>query len=69
MHPAVKATTAVGAHDHQVGLVDLCLVDGPELPEKGSVVAGSAMLTASVLSPMSGGGCGGCGSSCGCGGH
>ena len=48
---------------------DLCLVDGPELPEKGSVVAGTAMLTASVLSPMSGGGCGGCGSSCGCGGH
>ena len=34
-----------------------------------SEIAGTAMLTASVLSPTSGGGCGGCGSSCGCGGH
>ena len=49
---------------------DLCLPDGPELPARDSVVAGTAVLTASVLSPMSdGGGCGGCGGSCGCGGH
>lgn len=48
---------------------DVCLVDAPELPQKNSVIAGTAMLTASVLSPISGGGCGGCGSGCGCGGH
>ena len=49
---------------------DLCLDDAAELPARDSVVAGTALLTASVLSPMStGGGCGGCGGSCGCGGH
>lgn len=49
---------------------DVCLPDGDEVPAKGSVIAGTAMLTAAVLSPLStGGGCGGCGSSCGCGGH
>lgn len=49
---------------------DVCLPDGDEVPAKGSVIAGTAMLTAAVLSPLStGGGCGGCGGSCGCGGH
>lgn len=52
---------------------DLCLPESfGELPAKDSILAGSAMLTASVLVPM-GGGCGGsggcgCGSG-GCGGH
>jgi len=49
---------------------DVCLPDGGEVPAKDSVIAGTAMLTAAVLSPLStGGGCGGCGGSCGCGGH
>ncbi|AGF72683.1 hypothetical protein [Corynebacterium halotolerans] len=47
---------------------DVCLPDSPELPARDSVIAGTAVLTASVLSPI-GGGCG-CGSGgCGCGGH
>ena len=53
---------------------DLCLpAGGGELPAKDSVVAGTAMLTASIELPS--GGCGdgagcGCGSGgCGCGGH
>lgn len=48
---------------------DVCLADAPELPQKNSVIAGTAMLTASVLSPVSDGGCGGCGGGCACGGH
>lgn len=45
---------------------DLCLPESfGELPAKDSILAGSAMLTASVLVPM-GGGCGGSGG-CGCG--
>lgn len=44
---------------------DVCLPDGPEVPAKNSVVAGSAVLTASVLTPI--GGCGGGGGGCGCG--
>lgn len=51
--------------------LDVCLPDdGCELPEKNTVLAGSALLTASVAAPTggcgSGGGCG-CGSGgCGC---
>ena len=50
---------------------DICLPDIIELPEKNSVISGTAVLVASVLAPQ---GCGtaggGCGSgSCGCGGH
>ncbi|GAB2513413.1 hypothetical protein CATRI_07705 [Corynebacterium atrinae] len=49
---------------------DVCLGDAPELPARDSIISGTALLTASVLSPISaGGGCGGCGGSCGCGGH
>lgn len=48
---------------------DVCLPDAPELPARDSVLAGTAVLTASVLTPIGGGGCG-CGSGgCGCGGH
>lgn len=47
---------------------DVCLPDNPELPARDSVIVGSAIMTAQVLSPV-GGGCGGCGGSCGCGGH
>ena len=53
---------------------DLCLpAGGDELPAKDSIVAGTALLTASIEMPS--GGCGdgagcGCGSGgCGCGGH
>lgn len=46
---------------------DVCLPDAPELPAKNSVVAGTAVMTAMILSPV-GGGCG-CGGNCGCGGH
>lgn len=50
---------------------DICLPDIIELPEKNSIISGTAVLVASVLAPQ---GCGtaggGCGSgSCGCGGH
>ncbi|GAB3941426.1 hypothetical protein [Corynebacterium tapiri] len=44
---------------------DVCLPDSPQLPAKDSVIAGTAVMTAMVLSPV-GGGCGGCGGSCGC---
>ena len=53
---------------------DLCLPESfGQLPEKDSVLAGTAMLTASIALPTGGcgdgGGCG-CGSGgCGCGGH
>lgn len=47
---------------------DVCLPDAPELPVRDSILAGTAVMTGSVLSPL-GGGCGGCGESCGCGGH
>ena len=47
---------------------DICLPDG-ELPERDSVIAGSAVLTGAIPAPGAGGGCGGCGGSCGCGGH
>ncbi|RNE49334.1 hypothetical protein [Corynebacterium alimapuense] len=46
---------------------DVCLPDVSELPARDAIIAGTALLTASVLSPVSGGGCGGCGGSCGCG--
>ncbi|MDY5785983.1 MULTISPECIES: hypothetical protein [unclassified Corynebacterium] len=46
---------------------EVCLPDG-ELPERNSVIAGSAVLTGSIPTPT-GGGCGGCGDACGCGGH
>ncbi|PAT02927.1 MULTISPECIES: hypothetical protein [Corynebacterium] len=46
---------------------DVCLPDG-ELPQRDSVIAGTAVLAGSIPAP-SGGGCGGCGGSCGCGGH
>lgn len=45
---------------------DACLPDG-ELPERGSVIAATAVLAGSIPAPT--GGCGGCGGSCGCGGH
>lgn len=47
---------------------DLCLPDAAELPVRNSVIAGTAVMTAMILSPM-GGGCGGCGGNCACGGH
>ncbi|AWB84173.1 hypothetical protein [Corynebacterium liangguodongii] len=46
---------------------EVCLPDG-ELPQRNSVIAGTAVLTGSIPAPA-GGGCGGCGDSCGCGGH
>ena len=46
---------------------DVCLPDG-ELPERNSVIAGTAVMVGSIPTPQ-GGGCGGCGGSCGCGGH
>ncbi len=46
---------------------DVCLPDG-ELPQRDSVVSGSAVMVGSVAL-ASGGGCGGCGGSCGCGGQ
>ncbi|AQQ15428.1 hypothetical protein CGLAU_07365 [Corynebacterium glaucum] len=46
---------------------DVCLPDG-DLPERDSVIAGTAVMAGSIPAP-SGGGCGGCGGSCGCGGH
>ncbi|MHA2789164.1 hypothetical protein ACXZ66_08490 [Corynebacterium sp. S7] len=46
---------------------DVCLPDG-ELPQRDSVIAGTALLTGSLVQ-AAGGGCGGCGDSCGCGGH
>lgn len=49
---------------------DVCLPDAPTLPAKDSVIAGTAVMSAMVLSPIGGGCGGGCGSgSCGCGGH
>ncbi len=52
---------------------DLCLPathDGGQLPAKDTVLAGSALLVASVALPTGGCGGGGCGSGgCGCGGH
>lgn len=47
---------------------DVCLPNLPQLPEAGNVIAGTAVLSGSMLAPV-GGGCGGCGGSCGCGGH
>lgn len=46
---------------------EVCLPDG-ELPERDNVLAGTAVLTGTIPTPT-GGGCGGCGDSCGCGGH
>lgn len=46
---------------------DVCLPDG-DLPERDSVIAGTAVLAGSIPN-ASGDGCGGCGGSCGCGGH
>lgn len=46
---------------------DVCLPDG-ELPARDSVIAGTAVMAGSIPTP-SGSGCGGCGGSCGCGGH
>ena len=46
---------------------DVCLPDG-ELPQRDSVIAGTAVMAGSIPTPT-GGGCGGCGGSCGCGGH
>ncbi len=46
---------------------DVCLPDG-ELPPRNSVIAGTALMAGSIPAPQ-GGGCGGCGDSCGCGGH
>lgn len=46
---------------------EVCLPDG-ELPQRNSVIAGTAVLAGSIPAPA-GGGCGGCGDSCGCGGH
>ena len=46
---------------------DVCLPDG-ELPQRDSVIAGTAVMAGSIPT-ASGGGCGGCGGSCGCGGH
>lgn len=48
---------------------DICLPDSAELPARDSIVTGTAVMTAAVLSPISGGGCGCGGGSCGCGGH
>ncbi len=48
---------------------DVCLPDAPAVPARDSVITGTAVLTASVLSPIGGGGCGCGGGSCGCGGH
>lgn len=51
---------------------DVCLPEGMlpggELPARNSVISGSALLVGSIPAP-SGSGCGGCGGSCGCGGH
>ena len=47
---------------------DVCLSDREELPQKGSVVAGTAVMAGSLLNPV-GGACGCGGGSCGCGGH
>lgn len=47
---------------------DVCLPNLPQLPEPGNVIAGKAVLSGSLLAPV-GGGCGGCGGSCGCGEH
>ena len=47
---------------------DVCLPDREELPQKGSVVAGTAVMAGSLLNPV-GGACGCGGGSCGCGGH
>ncbi|WP_291313750.1 hypothetical protein [Corynebacterium sp. UBA2622] len=46
---------------------EVCLPDG-DLPERNSVIAGTAVMAGSIPAPQ-GGGCGGCGDSCGCGGH
>lgn len=46
---------------------EVCLPDG-ELPERNNVIAGTAELVGTIPTPT-GGGCGGCGDSCGCGGH
>jgi len=46
---------------------EVCLPDG-DLPVRNSVIAGSAVMAGSIPAPQ-GGGCGGCGDSCGCGGH
>ena len=46
---------------------DVCLPDG-DLPSRDSVIAGTAVMAGSIPTPT-GGGCGGCGGSCGCGSH
>ncbi len=50
---------------------DLCLPDVIDLPEKNSVICGSAIMVASILAPQGcGSAAGGCGSGgCGCGGN
>lgn len=47
---------------------DICLPDAPALPPRNAVIAGTAVLSASIQAPI-GGCCGGGGGSCGCGGH
>ncbi|WJZ02900.1 hypothetical protein [Corynebacterium freiburgense] len=45
--------------------LDVCLPDG-ELPQKGSIIAGTVMLTGSILPPAGcGDSCGSCGGGCG----
>lgn len=46
---------------------EVCLPDG-ELPQRNNIIAGTAVLVGTIPTPA-GGGCGGCGDSCGCGGH
>ncbi|MBC3185389.1 hypothetical protein H7347_02145 [Corynebacterium sp. zg-331] len=48
---------------------DVCLPDNPVLPQRDEIIAGKAVLVASVKAPLGGGCCGGGGGSCGCGGH
>lgn len=43
---------------------DVCLPDADELPAYNSIISGRAIMTASVLTPVGGGGCGG---NCACG--
>ncbi|WP_128889689.1 hypothetical protein [Corynebacterium pelargi] len=50
---------------------DVCMPADQPVPERGSVIAGRAVMTGAVAAPAAGGcGGGGCGSGgCGCGGH
>ena len=47
---------------------DVCLPDAPKLPENGTILAGTVMLTGSILPPAGcGDSCGDSSSGCGCG--